>query len=73
MLAWILQTYPSARRMWATLRRLGMYRIRPDVFMWEAPRLWIASCVKLASGDPRFVVGLALHGNGVEDNWSLHS
>lgn len=66
-LAWILRTYPSARRMWILLRNLGMERIRPDVFWSEAPRLWIASCRR------GLTVGLALHGDGIEDDWSLHS
>lgn len=72
-LAWILATYPSARRMWTILKRLGMTRIRPDAYPWEAPRVWNAWCGILPNGDPRFTVGLALHGDGYEDDWSLHS
>jgi hypothetical protein len=71
-LAWILSVYPSARRMWAQLRRLGMTRIRPDGFPWEAlaPSLWIADCATRLGG---MTVGLCYHGNGFEDGWSLHS
>jgi hypothetical protein len=80
-LAWILATYPSARRMWVVLKRLGMTRIRPDAYPWEPPRLWVASCqggrfsgeAKISPCNASFPVGLVLHGDGYEDDWSLHS